>query len=191
MGNFQDKHFFSYVKPSENRQVKWKIEIKENFYFLFFLLWNYSYLKASEKNILFSRRFLLSFFKENEWENIWGQSLFSLIFFFFNTFLGHNVFLGGNEAEKKNWINVFFSFQTKWQKMFFSFLETKETFFLLWEWLKKRLRFWENKCFKCFKKVFSRVTNQVRIFRTNFPSAWSWGANDWIYNFRWTVPLIE
>lgn len=22
--------------------------------------------------------------------------------FFFNTFLGHNVFLGGNEAEKKN-----------------------------------------------------------------------------------------
>lgn len=67
----------------------------------FFCETKYSYLKASEKNILFSRRFLLSFFKENEWENIWGQSLFSLIFFF-NTFLGHNVFLGGNEAEKKN-----------------------------------------------------------------------------------------
>lgn len=67
----------------------------------FFCETKYSYLKASEKNILFSRRFLLSFFKENEWENIWGQSLFSLIVFF-NTFLGHNVFLGGNEAEKKN-----------------------------------------------------------------------------------------
>lgn len=72
-------------------------------FFSFFCETKYSYLKASEKNILFSRRFLLSFFKENEWENIWGQSLFSLIFFFFfNTFLGHNVFLGGNEAEKKN-----------------------------------------------------------------------------------------